>query len=98
VYDPETKTTVWCHLKLHVPLDNTTQVDVFIRKPGAPPKTRPDHVVYQLLKGEDVEICKEEAGLRILVNSHKTGADPNPHPPGTRLTADETTVIPGVFK
>lgn len=99
-YDPETKITVWGHLK--VVLDQNHKVtnlrlcEVFIRKPGDPAKTKPDHLVHLIYKGQMMQMWKEETGLRLLFPSHNTEDDPHA-PPWGRLNADETVVIPNVF-
>ncbi len=101
VYDPVTKVTAWAHITILMEgskRTNRTDVEVFWRKPGTPAKTKPDHIVHTKMKGEDVELCKEETGLRVLVNSHYTSPPPDPNaPPGRRKVADETVVIPNVF-
>ncbi len=99
-YDPVTKRTVWGHLKIVLDANhnvtNLRECEVYIRKPGDPPKTTPDHVVRTTYKGQNVSMWPEGKDLRLLFPSHKVGVDPNA-PPKLRLNADETVVIPNVF-
>jgi len=97
-YDEATKILVYALIKLQYPLNNHSTVEVFVHHHGDPsPKPSPDFQVTPLYKGESLSICKEETGLRVVVNGHNTSPDPNPHPPGSRLTTLETFVIPNVF-
>jgi len=121
-YDPATRTLVQAVIKLNFPLDNTTQVWVFVRRPGDTPPKAPTHVIRQQYKGEGVAICPQGSDLRVSVNSHQAGGPPPPPKPmatvadapdewlqwiqetmeveamaAGRITALETTIIPGVF-
>ncbi len=97
-FDEPTQILVYALIKLHFPLNNHSVVEVFVHHHGEPsPKPAPDYQVTPAYKGEGVAICKEGTGLRVVVNGHNTAADPNPHPPGSRLTTLETFTIPNVF-
>jgi hypothetical protein len=96
-YDEVSKVRALVALRLHSPLNNKSEVLYFRQALGTPFPATPTQIITNLYKGESLNCKKEGHDLRVNVNGHNTAVDPNPHPPGTRLTTIETFVIPNVF-